>query len=58
MNVVRLFPLEATTAAKDYIKGGGGWGGVEGFLRNFNLLGAKVNLAKHSYHVYNNAVHK
>ena len=55
MNVVRLFPLEATTAAKDYIKGGGG---VEGFLRNFNLLGAKVNLAKHSYHVYNNAVQK
>ena len=53
MNVVRLFPLEATTAAKDYLKGG-----VEGFLRNFNLLGAKVNLAKHSYHVYNNAVHK
>ena len=24
MNVVRLFPLEATTAAKDYLKGGGG----------------------------------
>ena len=28
MNAVRLFPLEATTAAKDYLKGGWGGGGI------------------------------
>ena len=45
MNVVRLFSLGATTDAKDY-------------LRNFNLLEAKVNPARYSYRVYNHAVHK
>ena len=45
MNVVRLFSLGATTDAKDY-------------LRNFNLLEAKANPARRSYHVYNHAVHK
>ena len=45
MNVVRLFSLGATTDAEDY-------------LQNFNLLEAKVNLARHSYRVYNHAVHK
>ena len=45
MNVVRLFSLRATTDAEDY-------------LENFNLLEAKVNPARHSYHVYNHAVHK
>ena len=45
MNVVRLFSLGATTDAKDY-------------LRNFNLLEAKVNPARHSYGVYNHAVYK
>ena len=45
MNVARLFPLGATTDAKDY-------------LRNFNLLEAKANIARHSYCVYNHAVHK
>ena len=45
MNVVRLFSCGATTDAKDYV-------------RNFNLLEAKVNPARHSYHVYNHAVHK
>ena len=42
---VRLFSLGATTDAKDY-------------LRNFNLLEAKVNPARHSYRVYNHAVHE
>ena len=45
MNVVRLFSLGATTDAKDC-------------LRNFNLLEAKVNPARYSYRVYNDAVHK
>ena len=45
MNVVRLFSLGATTYAKDY-------------LQNFNLPEAKVNLARHSYRVFNYAVHK
>ena len=45
MNVVRLFSLGFTTEAKDY-------------LRNFNLPEAKVNPARHSYGVYNHAVHK
>ena len=45
MNVVRLFSLGATTDTKDY-------------LRNFNLLEAKVNPARYSYCVYNPAVHK
>ena len=45
MNVVRLFSLGATTDAKDY-------------LRNFNLLEAKVNPTKHSYRVHNHAVNK
>ena len=44
-NAVHLFSLGATTDAKDY-------------LQNFNLLGAKVNPARHSYLVYNHAVHK
>ena len=44
MNVVRLY-LGATTDAKDY-------------LQNFNLLEAKVKPARHSYRVYNHAVHK
>ena len=35
MNVVRLFSLGATTAAKDY-------------LQNFKLLEAKINPARHS----------
>ena len=45
MNVVHLFSLGATADAK-------------GYLRNFNLLEAKVNPARHSYHVHNHAVHK
>ena len=45
MNVVCLFSLGATTDATNY-------------LRNFNLLEAKVNAVRHSYHVYNHAVHK
>ena len=45
MNVVRLFSLGATTDAKDY-------------LRNFNLLEAKVNPTRHSYRVHNHAVNK
>ena len=45
MNVVCLFSLVVTTDAKDY-------------LQNFNLLEAKVNPTRHSYHVYNHAVHK
>ena len=45
MNVVRLFSLGATTDAKDY-------------RQNFNLFEAKVNPARHSYCVYNHAVHK
>ena len=40
-----FFSLGATTDAEDY-------------LQNFNLLEAKVNPARHSYHVYNQAVHK
>ena len=40
MNVVRLFSLGATADAKDY-------------LRNFNLLEAKVNPVRHSYCAYN-----
>ena len=45
MNVVRLFSIAATTDTKDY-------------LRNFNLLEAKVNPARYSCRVYNHAVHK
>ena len=45
INVVRLFSLGASTDAKDY-------------LQNFNLLEAKVNPARYSYHVYNHAAHK
>ena len=45
MNVVRLFSLGATTDAKDY-------------LRNFNLLEARVISTRHSYCVYNHAVHE
>ena len=45
MNVVCLFSLGATTDDTDY-------------LRNFNLLEAKANAVRHSYHVYNHAVHK
>ena len=45
MNVVCHFFLGATTDAKDY-------------LQNFNLLEANVNLAIHSYRIYNHAVHK
>ena len=45
MNVVRLFSLGAATDAKDY-------------RQNFNLFEAKVNPARHSYRVYNHAVHK
>ena len=45
MNVVCLFSLGATTDATDY-------------LRNFNLLEAKANAVRHSYNVYNHAVHK
>ena len=40
-----VLPLGATADAKDY-------------LRNFNLLEAKVNPARHSCRVYNHAVHK
>ena len=40
-----FFSLGATTDAEDY-------------LQNFNLLEAKVNPARHSYRVYNHAVHK
>ena len=43
MNIVRLFSLGVTTDAKDY-------------LQDFNFLEAKVNPARHSYHVYNHAV--
>ena len=43
MNVIGLFSLGATTDGKDY-------------LRNFNLL--KANPARHSYRVYNHAVHE
>ena len=39
MDVVGLFSLGATTDATDY-------------LRNFNLLEAKVNPARYSYRVY------
>ena len=45
MNVVRHFSLGATTDAKDY-------------RQNFNLLEAKENPARHSYRIYNHAVHK
>ena len=45
MNVFRLFSLGATTDVEDY-------------LQNFNLLEAKVNPTRHSYCVYNHAVHK
>ena len=45
MNVVRLFSLGATTDTKDY-------------LRNFNLLEAKVSPPRHSYRVNSHAVHK
>ena len=45
MNVFRLFSLGATTDAKNYL-----W--------NFNLPEAKVNPARHSYRIYNHAVHK
>ena len=45
MNVAGLFSLGATTDAKDY-------------LQNFNLLEAKVIPPRHSYRVYNHAVHK
>ena len=40
-----FFSLGATTDAEDY-------------LQNFNLLEAKVNPARHSYRVYNHAIHK
>ena len=45
MNVLRLFSLGGTTDAKNY-------------LRNFNLPEAKVNPTRHSYRIYNHAVHK
>ena len=45
MNVIGLSSLGATTDAKDY-------------LPNFNLLKAKANPARHSYRVYNHAVHE
>ena len=45
MNVARHFFLGATTDAEDY-------------LQNFKLLEAKVNPARHFYHVHNHAVHK
>ena len=45
MNVVRHFSLGATTDTKDY-------------RQNFNLLEAKENPARHSYRIYNHAVHK
>ena len=45
MNVVRHFFLGATTDAEDY-------------LQNFKLVEAKVNPARHFYHVYNHSVHK
>ena len=44
-NKSQLISLGATANAKDY-------------LRNFNVLEAKVKPTRHSYRVYNHAVHK
>ena len=45
-----FFPLELLLLLKITLTGE--------FLQNFNLLEAKVNSARHSYRVYNHAVHK